>query len=140
MKRFEVNSGDLLVSCSGTMGKIAIVPQNHKKGIINQALLKLTVHPDKLNNFFLKYLLETKNIQKKYFLDQAGSAIQNVVSVKILKSMKISLPSIETQKKIVAILERIKKLKEKQKQSTEDINVLFNTLKEKAFAGELIND
>ena len=42
MKRFELNSGDLIMSCSGTMGKIAIVPENIKKGIINQALLKLT--------------------------------------------------------------------------------------------------
>ena len=40
MKRFEVFAGDLLISCSGTMGKVAIVPENYKKGIINQALLK----------------------------------------------------------------------------------------------------
>ena len=42
MKRFELQSGDLIMSCSGTMGKVAIVPKNFRKGIINQALLKLT--------------------------------------------------------------------------------------------------
>ena len=42
MKRFELKSGDLIMSCSGTMGKMAIVPKNIQKGIINQALLKLT--------------------------------------------------------------------------------------------------
>ena len=42
LKRFELLSGDLIMSCSGTMGKIAIVPDGIKKGIINQALLKLT--------------------------------------------------------------------------------------------------
>ena len=42
MKRFELKPNDLIMSCSGTMGKVAIVPQNIEKGIINQALLKLT--------------------------------------------------------------------------------------------------
>lgn len=27
MKRFELNSGDLIMSCSGTMGKMAIIPE-----------------------------------------------------------------------------------------------------------------
>ena len=83
MKRFTVNTGDLLVSCSGTMGKIAIVPSQHKIGIINQALLKLTVK-DNLNNVYLKNLLETDYYQNKYFKNQSGVAIQNVVSVKEL--------------------------------------------------------
>ena len=42
LKRFKLNAGDLIMSCSGTMGKIAIVPENIKVGVINQALLKLT--------------------------------------------------------------------------------------------------
>lgn len=42
LKRFEVKTNDLIMSCSGTMGKIAIIPDNAPKGIINQALLKLT--------------------------------------------------------------------------------------------------
>ena len=40
MKRFELKPGDLIMSCSGTMGKIAIVPLNIEKGIINQAFIK----------------------------------------------------------------------------------------------------
>ena len=36
LKRFELLPGDLIMSCSGTMGKVAIVPASIKKGIINQ--------------------------------------------------------------------------------------------------------
>lgn len=72
MQRFSVKAGDLLISCSGTMGKIAIVPDNYKKGIINQALLKLTVNTEYLNNIFLKNLLLTDYYQKNYFKDQPG--------------------------------------------------------------------
>lgn len=109
MKRFTVNSGDLLVSCSGTMGKIAIVPENHKVGIINQALLKLTAN-ENLNNLYLKYLLESDTYQNKYFKNQSGVAIQNVVSVKELKEMFIPLPNIEEQINIVNAIETEKNI------------------------------
>ena len=100
MKRFEVMTDDLLISCSGTMGKIAIVPQCHVKGIINQALLKLTVKPCALVEY-IKYVLESSYIQNKYFKNQTGSAIQNVTSVKVLKTIKIPLPPLSIQERIV---------------------------------------
>lgn len=106
MKRFEVLSGDVLVSCSGTMGRVAIVPPHNKQGIINQALLKLTPCADKIDTIYLKYLLEGDEIQNKYFRNQPGVAIQNVASVSTLKSMKIPLPPLEVQHEIVARLER----------------------------------
>lgn len=104
MKRFEVFPGELLISCSGTMGKVAIVPDNHKKGIINQALLKLTPK-NIVNSKFLKYILESNEIQIKYFKNQQGVAIQNVVSVKELKTIQIPLPPLEVQREIVTEIE-----------------------------------
>jgi len=72
MKRFELNSGDLIMSCSGTMGKIAIVPENIKKGIINQGLLKLT-HSKNVSTLFLKLWMQSESFQeslKEYSLEQ----------------------------------------------------------------------
>lgn len=106
MKRFEVFAGDVLVSCSGTMGKVAIVPPNNRKGIINQALLKLTPDNEKIETLYLKYLLEGNEIQDKYFRNQPGVAIQNVASVSTLKTMSIPLPPLEAQREIVARIER----------------------------------
>ena len=42
--RFKVSPNDIIVSCSGTIGKTYIIPNDAPKGIINQALLKLTAH------------------------------------------------------------------------------------------------
>lgn len=101
MKRFEVHTNDLLISCSGTMGKIAIVPLKHRPGIINQALLKLTTKDGTMPEF-VKLYLETIYIQQKYFQNQSGAAIQNVVSVKGLKEIPFPNISQETQREIVA--------------------------------------
>ena len=42
LSAFELHPNEILVSCSGTVGKVAIVPPNVERGIINQALLKLS--------------------------------------------------------------------------------------------------
>ena len=60
MLRFKVESGDLIVSCSGTLEKIAEIPKEYKEGIINQALLKIKLDRNTINNKinFLWYYLE----------------------------------------------------------------------------------
>ena len=49
---FKVVPGDLIISCSGTLGRIAEVPIGAKEGIINQALLKISLNKDIMNNQF----------------------------------------------------------------------------------------
>ena len=88
MKRFELNSGDLIMSCSGTMGKIAIVPDNIKRGIINQALLKLSPS-SKVSTVFLKLWMQSENFQESLEKHSKGAAIKNVASVAILKKIEI---------------------------------------------------
>lgn len=43
MKAFAVKPKDFIISCSGTIGRIAEIPEDAKEGIINQALLKITL-------------------------------------------------------------------------------------------------
>lgn len=140
MKRFELNSGDLIMSCSGTMGKIAIVPENIKKGIINQALLKLS--PSKMvSNNFLKLWMQSESFQNSLKEYSGGAAIQNVASVANLKNIEIPLPLIEEQKNIVKDIQefssKTKKLETIYQQKINDLEELKKSILQKAFSGEL---
>lgn len=104
MKRFELKPGDLIMSCSGTMGKVAIVPNEFKKGIINQALLKISPS-NKISNVFLKLWMQSESFQESLKNYSGGAAIQNVASVAILKGIEIPLPTISEQKHIVSIID-----------------------------------
>jgi type I restriction enzyme S subunit len=143
MKRFELFPEDLIMSCSGTMGKIAIAPKNIKRGIINQALLKLSPSK-KLFNMFLKLWMESSDFQKKIREYSLGAAIQNVASVKILKDIKIKLPSILEQKSIVQKLDllskEIKQLEQIYSQKLKDLEELKKSMLQKAFRGELTKE
>lgn len=118
LKRFELNAGDLIMSCSGTMGKVAIVPENVKTGIINQALLKLTPS-DKVYIHYLKYWLESESFQFTLSGNSHGAAIKNVASVSILKEIEIPLPPLAEQKRIAAILDKADAIRQKRKQAIE---------------------
>lgn len=107
MKRFEVKAKDLIMSCSGTYGKIAVVPEGSPKGIINQALLKIT--PAKgVRGQFVKHWMQSSLFQVELEKDIGGAALQNVPSVAKMKSIKIRLPEEKIQ------IETIEKLDEVQ--------------------------
>ena len=64
MYGFQVRPGDLIDELLGTMGKVAIIPDNEPAGIINQALLKLT---QKIAFWgFPKTLVESTNFQEAW--------------------------------------------------------------------------
>lgn len=140
MKRFELKPHELIMSCSGTMGKIAIAPKNIKKGIINQALLKLSPSKDLLN-MFLSYWMKSKVFQDSLKGYSKGAAIKNVVSVKILKEISIAVPSVKEQESIVEKLDALsaetKKMEVIYKQKLADLEELKKSILNKAFTGEL---
>ena len=140
MKRFELKAGDLIMSCSGTMGRTAIVPETFHKGIINQALLKLTPQ-NSLSVHFLKLWMESNDFLKQIAKHSQGAAIKNVSSVKTLKNIRLKLPSMKTQNEIIektdsfsGITIRLKEIYQKKISAFEDLKKSF--LK-KAFEGEL---
>jgi len=140
MKRFELNSGDLIMSCSGTMGKIAIVPKNIKKGIINQALLKLSPSK-KVSAVFLKLWMQSESFQDSLKEYSGGAAIQNVASVAILKQIEIPLPPLPEQQRIVAILDEafaaIAKAKANAEQNLKNAKELFESYLKTAFENKV---
>ncbi len=140
MKRFTTHPGDLIMSCSGTIGKVAIIPEDAPIGIINQALLKLTPKK-KILPEYLKWYMQSISFEKDIQRHSKGAAIQNVASVAILKEIAIPVPTIEKQKQIVARLddlnERCNALQENYQKTLTLCDDLKQSLLRKAFNGEL---
>lgn len=137
MSRFELLPGDLIMSCSGTMGKIAIAPPSIPRGIINQALLKLSPS-EVLDAKFLKLWMESRDFQKQIESLSQGVAIKNMASVKILKEIKVPTPSIAEQKRIVAILDQafadIDKARALTEQNLKNARELFESYLQQVFS------
>ena len=104
MKGFEVLPDDIIISCAGTIGETFIMPDNIEKGIINQALMRVTVVPSIDKQFFLYYF----NSQLKESAKEGnGSAITNIPPFDVLKNLYFPLPPLAEQKRIADVLERV---------------------------------
>ena len=104
LKRFQVKTNDLIISCSGTVGKISIINEEDPKGIISQALLILRADINKVTLRYLYYLLSSS--QGFELLTQAshGSVQVNIAERKVVEQIPLLLPTVQEQKAIAAVL------------------------------------
>lgn len=108
LKGFIVKPHDLIVSCSGaTLGRIAEIPEGAEEGIINQALMRMTLFQMGITNSFFIKLFRSPYMQKKIFDKAWGSAIPNMVGLVEIKKILIPLPPLHEQEQIVAKLEEL---------------------------------
>jgi len=104
MKRFMVQTNDIIISCSGTIGEVSIIKENDPKGIISQALLLLRVNPELVLPNYLLFFLKSKKGHDAIVSCSSGSVQVNIAKREVIESIPLLLPSIAEQNKIVAIL------------------------------------
>ena len=106
VKRSKIKPFDLIISKTGTLGLIAIVPDEIKEAIITSRLAKLSLDRNKIKldyvYYYLIFLRETGYWQKI-----AKGTTMKILTTKDLKSTKITYPtSISTQTLIVQEIEK----------------------------------
>lgn len=141
MKGFELFPGDIIVSCAGTIGECFIMPDNMEKGIINQALMKMSLVPSINKEYFLYYfdyiLKDISNEKGK------GTGMKNIPPFDVFKQLLFPLPSLEEQKRIVESIKDLEKIIDELQLKSDNIIFLKNKIREKilyqAVTGELSN-
>ena len=104
LRRFTVVENDIIISCSGTVGRISVIKKSDPKGIISQALLILRSNPDIINVDYLKYFLRSK-IGQNALLERSNGSVQvNICKREIIEEIPIPLPALNVQRNIVKVL------------------------------------
>ena len=99
LKGFEVFPGDIIVSCAGTIGETFVMPNSMRKGIINQALMKISLYDSSIKDFYLIYFdckLKALANEQGY-----GMALKNIPPFNILKQYLVPLPPLPEQRRII---------------------------------------
>lgn len=134
LKKFEIQENDVLLTCAGTLGRVAIVPKEIEKGIINSVLMRLRIKNNTLLPQYFKSLLESDIMQNELLNQSLGTSIKNMRAGKEIKQLLIPVPSIEEQKRIVKELEETqvqikeykRKIKELESHKQQNTNSLFS--------------
>ena len=107
LSRFQVRTNDLIISCSGTVGKISIIKESDPKGIISQALLILRPDILKIDPKYLFYFLSSKQGFELITQSSHGLVQVNIAEKKIVQKIPIPLPPLPEQKAIAEVLSSI---------------------------------
>ena len=100
LKGFEVFPNDIIVSCAGTIGETYVLPTGMRKGIINQALMKISLYDLGIIDFYLMYF----DFQLKSAAQEQGHgiALKNIPPFDVLKRYLVPIPPIQEQQRIIA--------------------------------------
>lgn len=103
--RFAIADGDFIVSCSGTIGCIYRLPSNAPKGVINQALLKISIDNEKIDAELFHQYFRSDPFQKSIIDDTQGGAMKNLIGMDKFRKALFFLPSdMKEQRAIAAAL------------------------------------
>ena len=142
LQSFAVQAGDFLISCSGSLGRVTQVPAEYQEGVINQALLRVRLDSDVIDDAFFKLLVRSPYFQRQILANSTGTAMVNVKGVKELKAIPIPLPPVAEQGKIVALLgtesERCGALDGELEKASRRSERLRSAILNAAFSGRLI--
>ena len=132
----KIKEGDLLFCLRGSLGKRAIV-KGIEKGAIASSLV--IIRCENLNNKYLYYYLESPQIADYIWKSNNGSSQPNL-SAKSVSSFKLPIPSMEEQQQIVAELDLLSGMIEKQKAQIEELDKLSQSIFYDMFGDPVTNE
>lgn len=137
MKRSQTNQGDVLITIAGTIGRVAVVPDDSPVLNMNQAVALIRLDSEVLSEF-VKLVLMSDAVKSQILKSKVTGTLTNL-SLTQLGNLEIPIPSIQDQKKIIEKLEGVqgyKKLLLKQKALLKE---LFDSVLDKSMKGEMEN-
>lgn len=106
---------DLLISIAGTIGRVAIVPDDAPEMNCNQAVAIIRPKPNIHRRYLLHWLSSSEAINQ-ITQGQVTGTISNL-SLAQVRSLQIPLPPLDEQRRIAAILDKADALRQKRKRA-----------------------
>lgn len=95
------------MSGAGTIGKIAKVPNDIKKGVFNQALIRFKINNSIMDGGFFLQWMRSEFMQRRLTSSNPGSAIVNLIPMSELKKWTVIVPKRDEQKVLGKILNKL---------------------------------
>ena len=99
MQSFIVKPNDIIVSCAGTIGETYLLPLDAPVGIINQALMRVTLFDLSMAEYWQMYFAYM--LLNEAQMKGAGSAIKNIPPFEYLKAVLMPVPPLSEQTRLV---------------------------------------
>ena len=145
MQSFIVKPNDIIVSCAGTNGETYLLPLDAPVGIINQALMRVTLFDLSMAEYWQMYFAYM--LLNEAQMKGAGSAIKNIPPFEYLKAVLVPIPPLSEQNRLVERYNLLLSLIAKYESEADKLNCLnlniYDKLKksvlQEAIQGKLVS-
>ena len=129
-KRIVPQEGDVLISCSGTIGRCCSVPADIKFQMVRSAAL--IRFKEEVKPIFAEYMITSDYLQEQINSSKTASSQANLFQGKI-KTLKGFVPPIELQNQFADFVNQVNKSKVAVQKTLEQTQTLFDSLMQKYF-------
>jgi type I restriction enzyme, S subunit len=127
LERYSVQTGDVLVTTMGTVGRAAVVPEGVGTMIYDSHLFRMRTDPQKIVPEYLTYALNNYEGLTRQIAQRARGAIMAGLNTTILKECTIPLPPLTEQQRIAAILDKADALRAKRRTAVGKLDTLLQS-------------
>ena len=129
MQSFIVKPNDIIVSCAGTIGETYLLPLDAPVGIINQALMRVTLFDLSMAEYWQMYFAYM--LLNKAQMKGAGSAIKNIPPFEYLKAVLVPVPPLSEQTRLIERYNLLLSLIAKYESEADKLNCLNQNIYDK---------
>lgn len=141
LKGFAVQSEDIIISRSGTVGEICKVPSFMNNALLSTNLIRVRLNLDVILADYFVLLFQCSQI-KQQVKDLCKGTTRTFLNQTILNQIQFSLPSLPEQQRIVQEIEtrlsQAELVEASVEQSLQQAEALRQSILKKAFSGELV--
>jgi type I restriction enzyme, S subunit len=141
LKSFGVKGGDLIISRSGTIGELCMLPYDVTYGLLSTNLMKISVNKDIIMPEYFCHIIKGSNHIKMQLTELCSGSTRLFITQTILSELIFPLPPLSEQRRIVSEIERqmaiTRQLKESILSAQQSAEQLMKSIIQEAFqAGE----
>ncbi|MBM7717442.1 type I restriction enzyme S subunit [Bacillus thermophilus] len=136
LNRSKIQKGDILISITGDVGKVAIIPEAIDEGNINQHVARIRVKKGEISRDFIYHWLNQINVRNYYNVIKTGLAYPQI-SLEQVRNTEIPIPKKTEQQKIASILSTWDKAIELKEKLIEQKKEQKKGLMQKLLTGEV---
>jgi len=144
LSSYDALPDDVLISRSGTVGEVCIVPEGLGESRISTNLMRVSLTPNGMLPIFFTFLFNGAPYILDQITDLCKGSTRNFLNRGILFSLIFTLPPLAEQRRIVIEVERrlsiCDKMEETITESLQKAESLRQSILKKAFEGKLLNE
>lgn len=134
-KRSRLRGDEILVSCVGSIGVVALANETVKGFNIARAVARIPLAETTCRIFLATYLCT--DFVQRYFTNELRTVSQPTLNIKQILETPVVLPPLELQQDFTRRVTAIEDLKAKHRTALAELDALFASLQHRAFRGEL---